>query len=63
MSTIELAGELYERADVLKMRLGITEATLWRLGGEGMPSPVKIGRWRFYPRKQVDAWFLAHKAA
>jgi predicted DNA-binding transcriptional regulator AlpA len=58
MDTIELSGELYERADSLKDRLGIGDMTLWRLASEGMPKPVKIGRWRFYPRHEVDAWFL-----
>jgi predicted DNA-binding transcriptional regulator AlpA len=62
MGTIELAGETYERADALKTRLGIADATLWRMTSEGMPSPVRIGRWRFYPRKEIDAWFLERRA-
>jgi predicted DNA-binding transcriptional regulator AlpA len=61
MQLIELAGRTYERADALKARLGVCEATLWRLVVEGMPKPVKIGRWRFYPRTDIDEWF-AHRA-
>lgn len=57
METIELAGELYERADLLKGRLGIGNMSLWRMTNEGMPKPVKIGRWRYYWREEVDAWF------
>ena len=58
MDNLELRGELYERADVLKRRLGIGDMTLWRLASNGMPKPVRIGRWRFYPRNEVDAWLL-----
>jgi predicted DNA-binding transcriptional regulator AlpA len=62
MDIIVLAGELYERADALKARLGVGDMTLWRLGSGGMPKPLRIGRWRFYPRAEVDAWFLQRTA-
>ena len=58
MDTVELLGELYERADALKLRLGIGDMILWRLASGGMPRPVRIGRWRFYSRREVDAWLL-----
>jgi predicted DNA-binding transcriptional regulator AlpA len=58
MDTVELLGELYERADALKSRLGIGDVTLWRFENQGMPRPLKIGRWRFFPRKEVDKWLL-----
>jgi predicted DNA-binding transcriptional regulator AlpA len=58
VNTIRLSGELYERYDTLKARLGLGDMTLWRLANEGMPKPVRIGRWRFYRRNEVDAWFL-----
>ena len=57
-----LLGKLYERADTLKARLGIGDMTLWRFANGGMPKPVKIGRWRFYPRHEVDAWLLKREA-
>jgi predicted DNA-binding transcriptional regulator AlpA len=62
MDTVELLGELYERADALKLRLGIGEMTLWRLVSDGMPKPLKIGRWRYYSRGQVDAWLVRRTA-
>jgi predicted DNA-binding transcriptional regulator AlpA len=62
MYIVELSGELYERADALKLRLGIGDMTLWRLASDGMPKPIKIGRWRFFPRAEVDAWFLQRAA-
>jgi predicted DNA-binding transcriptional regulator AlpA len=58
MDTVELSGELYERADALKARLGIGDMSLWRMASEGMPRPVKIGRWRFFPRGEVERWLL-----
>jgi predicted DNA-binding transcriptional regulator AlpA len=60
MDTVNLSGELYERADALKRRLGVGDMTLWRLVGDGMPRPVKIGRWRFYSRREIDEWLLGH---
>ena len=62
MNTVDLDNELYERADTLKSRLGIGDMTLWRMANEGMPRPVKIGRWRYYSRHKVDAWFLRQTA-
>jgi predicted DNA-binding transcriptional regulator AlpA len=61
METVELSGELYERADSLKLRLGIGDMSLWRLASDGMPKPLKIGRWRYFPRAEVDAWLLQRK--
>ena len=62
MNTIKLSGALYERADALKARLGVGDMTLWRLVNAGMAKPLKIGRWRFYRRDAVDAWFLQRTA-
>jgi predicted DNA-binding transcriptional regulator AlpA len=63
VNTVKLSGELYERADTLKTRLGVGDMTLWRLvNQQGMARPVKIGRWRFYRRDEVDAWFLQRAA-
>jgi hypothetical protein len=58
MDTVELSGELYERADALKRRLGIGDMTLWRLINTGALKPVRIGRWRFFARAKVDALLL-----
>jgi len=58
MNIVKLAGKQYERADSLRSRLGIGEMSLWRLVNEGMPKPVKIGRWRYFPLAAIDTWLL-----
>jgi predicted DNA-binding transcriptional regulator AlpA len=58
MDTVELSGKKYERADLLKSRLGVGDMSLRRFAREGMPRPVKIGKWRYYPRQEVEKWLL-----
>ena len=52
---IELGTKIYEDADELKQRLGVSEVTLHRYIKKGsMPRPIKIAKRRYFDREEVD---------
>jgi len=52
---IELGTKIYESADELKGRLGVSEVTLHRYIKKGaLPRPIKIAKRRYFDREEVD---------